>query len=437
MERAKFSKFGAIAVIAGSAVGLGNIWRFPYMVATNGGAAFILLYILFVVLICLPVMIAELTIGRKYKKDAYGAVVCTLNERKLPVVGKILGCLYVILPLLVISYYCVIGGSTIDYFMRSLGIHIPENTGTFIMWAIIFLAMCAAIVFTGVKKGIEKFSKLMMPVLFVIVVLIAVRSMTMPANPGTEYTSADGMAFLFKPDFSKITVKTCIAALGQAFFSLSLGCGVLVNYGSYINPEHSLTKTAAQIALSDLIFAIIAGCAVIPAVFALKADPMAILADNSDSKLVFNILPDVFPSMPMGSCINALFFFALILAAITSAISQFEVPVGFLNEEKGLSRRKSVIIIFLISAILNTLCAVRGNILNAIDGLCANWLMPLGGILATVLAAWVLSKKDFFDEISSNGSVKVSVKSVNALNFLIRYIAPAGILVVFLSQIIK
>ncbi len=433
MERDKFSRFGALVVIAGSAVGLGNIWRFPYMVATNGGAAFILLYIFFVLIICLPVMVAELSIGRRSRCNAYRALDKLSSAPAAKAAGRGFGLMYVLIPTLILSYYCVIGGSTVDYFLRACGITAHGGNGMQLLWTLIFLLLTAAVVAGGVKGGIEKFSKIMMPLLFIIVLLIALRSATLPAT-GSGWTARDGLDFMFRPDFSKLGFKSCLAALGQAFFSLSIGSGVLMTYGSYVNPKDKLFKTAGEIAFFDLLFAIIAGCAVIPAVFALEADPVNVLANNTDSRLVFNILPEVFPAMPLGKLIGAVFFFSLILAALTSSISQMEVPVSYLTEEKKLSRPLAVALVFAVAIAIGSACTLRGQVLNALDALCANWLMPLGGIAATVFVGWIMGFDELHDELSSRGLHKTGKLSSRIIHLLIRYIAPIGVLSVFLTQ---
>jgi len=426
------SRFGALVVIAGSAVGLGNIWRFPYMVGTNGGAAFILIYLIFVFVICLPMLISELTIGRRSGKTAFGSLSALTSGAKP---ARYAGYLYLFIPTIVLSYYCVIGGMTIEYFVRSLGIHTVSTPWSAVLWMLAFLGLTGLIVIGGVRDGIERFSKFMMPALFVIVILIAIRSMTLPARGGAAATASEGLAYLFKPDFSKVTSHTVLAALGQAFFSLSIGSGVLMTYGSYINRNDNISKTAAQIAVFDLIFAIIAGCAVIPAVFALKDNPELVLSNNTDSALVFNILPEVFPEMPLGVVVGAFFFFALILAALTSSLSQYEVPVAFLVEEHGISRKKAGLIVFGIAFVIGAACALRGQILGFLDGLCANWLMPLGGVIAVIYVGWLMKREDFHDELSSGGKYAIKDWFVTVLKFLIRYIAPVGVAIVFLTQL--
>lgn len=435
MQREKFgSKFGALVVIAGAAVGLGNIWRFPYMVGTNGGAAFIIIYLIFVALICIPCMVAEMSIGRRSSRDAVGAFSVLAPQKPL---WKGAGFLYVLIPTLILSYYCVIGGLTIDYFLRSLGICLPQSSAMSVFWMVVFLLITAGVVIGGVQKGIERFSKVMMPLLFLIVIFIAVRAMTLPAREGASATALDGVRFLFKPDFSKVTMKTCLDALGQAFFSLSLGSGVLMTYGSYVRKKDSLFNTASSIAISDLVFALIAGCAIIPAVFALNADPMAVLSNNTDSALVFNILPQVFPMMPLGGILEAFFFFALIIAALTSSVSLFEVPVCCAIEQTKLSRKAACAIVAVVIFLLGLLSALRGTTLNFIDALCANWLMPLGGLLALIFVGWTMKKSDFEDELTNGGMHLAHPRFLKVLRFAICYLAPTGVLAVFLFQLLK
>lgn len=435
MEREKFSsKFGALMVIVGSAVGLGNIWRFPYMVGANGGAAFILLYIAFAVIICLPVMLAEITIGRKSRTNAYEGMY-RLSEGKRRWKG--MSAIYLITPTLITFFYCVIGGMTIEFFFRSFGFDIPSGPLMTLLWTLLFLGCNAVIIMGGVQKGIERSSKVMMPVLFVLVVLMAVRSVTLPSSAEASSTALDGVKFLFRPDFSKITAQTAIAALGQAFFSLSLGSGVLMTYGSYVGSHLNIRTISWQIVLSDMFFALIAGLAVIPAVFALKADPATVLSNNLDSALIFNILPEVFPMMPLGGLLQALFFFALFLAALTSSISQFEVPVAVLMSDGRMSRKKASYILLAVFTVGCTICSVFPRAITIFDAIASNWLLPLGGVFAVVFIGWFYSKEEFRNELSSGVLYPLRKKLFGFIMFLIRFVAPAGILAIFLSQIIK
>lgn len=432
MERENFSsKFGALMVITGSAVGLGNIWRFPYMVGANGGAAFILLYIFFVVAICLPVMIAETTIGRRSRTSAFNGIHTLSGGRKA---WKWLSIIYLVAPTIITFFYCVIGGYTIEYFFLSLGLKLPWEGYNTLIWALTFLALNGIIIMGGVQKGIERFSKVMMPMLFLIIVLMAVRAMTLPSAPGISGTAADGVRFLFNPDFSKITAKTAIAALGQAFFSLSIGSGVLMTYGSYLGRSYNIRIISWQIALSDMFFAIIAGLAVIPSVFALKADPSVVLSNNTDSALVFNILPEVFPMMPLGEILQPLFFFALILAALTSSISQFEVPVSYLVTNGKISRTKASLVLLAVFAMGCSLCALVPKAIQIFDAMASNWLLPIGGLLAVMFLGWFYSREEFKDEFTSNGRYPIKDWIFKLFLVLVKYVSPIGILAIFLSQ---
>lgn len=433
MEREKFSsKFGALMVIIGSAVGLGNIWRFPYMVGANGGAAFILLYILFAVIICLPVMLAEISIGRKSRTNAFGGMYRLSGEKKF---WKGASLLYLVTPCLITFFYCVIGGMTIEFFFRSFGLNIPSGPWWTLLWTLLFLGCNAVIIMGGVKDGIERSSKIMMPMLFVIIVLMALRSITLPSSTEATTGALDGVKFLFRPDFSKITAQTAIAALGQAFFSLSLGSGVLMTYGSYVERHYNVRTISWQIVLSDMGFAIIAGIAVIPAVFALKADPAAVLSDNMDSALVFEILPEVFPMMPLGGVLQPLFFFALFLAALTSSISQFEVPVAAVMNDGKVSRKKASLILLAVFTVGCTICSLVPKTISIFDAIASNWLLPIGGVLAVIFIGWFYSKEEFRSELSSGDLYPTGNRLFGFVLLLIKYIAPLGVLAIFLSKI--
>ena len=321
MSRDSFgSRFGALVAMAGSAVGLGNLWRFPYLVGENGGAAFIIVYIVFVFLLCLPIFISEFVIGRMSQKNAYAA----FRDLSGGSAWRWAGLMTVIVPLIVASYYCVIGGWAFEYLFKACTFSFTGEASQAAMstmfadfvsapWAPVichglFLLATTLIVVVGIKDGIEKFSKVMMPVLFVIVLAIAVYSLTLPgAGAGLEY--------LFRPDFSKIDGRACASALGQAFFSLSLGFGTIMTYASYVDKKENIMFQSSSTAIADTLFAMIAGVAIMPAVFAFGINP------QSGPGLVFETLPFVFGQMPGGGIIAILFFVALIVAALTSSIS--------------------------------------------------------------------------------------------------------------------
>jgi len=459
-ERENFSSsLGSLLVLAGSAVGLGNIWRFPYMLGEYGGGAFIFVYLLCMVLVSLPILLVEISLGRRSQKTAYGSLGALDKGGK---VWKRFGFLFVLIPTITVSYYSVIGGWTVKYFVDSCSMKfVPEASalditgmfGTFVSstWSPliyhgIFMLVVCLIIALGVQKGIEKFSKVMMPVLFVIMVLLAVRSMTVPAQEGISETARDGIRYLFTPDFSKINGSMFAAALGQAFFSLSIGMGIMLTYGSYLNRSENLFKKSVYTSASDLVFAIIAGCAVIPAMFAYG------MYSNPDMPvkgpgLVYQTLPVVFSQMPLGSLVAILFFFAVILAALTSAMSLFEVPVSYLIESKKMSRPAACAIVFVLTYSVGLLCSLSFGVLSGVtvadmclfdglDFLTANYLMPLAGLVVVLFAGWRMKKSDLMEEITNGGELKGVKKAFPVIYFLVRYVAPIGVAAIFIASFI-
>lgn len=438
------SRFGALVAMAGSAVGLGNLWRFPYLVGENGGAAFIIVYILLSFLICLPIFISEFVIGRRSQKNAYAA----FRDLSGGSEWRWIGLFTVIVPLIVLSYYSVIGGWSVEYLLKSLTFsfsdasRITMNTifTDFVSstWAplathTVFLLFTTLIVIVGIKDGIEKFSKVMMPLLFIIVVAIAIYSLMLPgASAGVDY--------LFRPDFSKIDAKACASALGQAFFSLSLGFGTIMTYASYVSKGDNIMTQSAATAISDLMFALIAGVAIMPAVFAFGIDPQA------GPGLVFETLPYIFGQMPAGGLIAILFFAALLVAALTSSISMLEVAVAYLVEEKKFSRVWACITLFVICWIVGALCSLSfgplselringGNIFDFFDSLSSNVLMTLGSLFTVLFVGWRLKRTDIYDEFTNGGTLSTNARIFGVLWFLIRYICPLAIISIFLVGI--
>lgn len=430
--------------MAGSAVGLGNLWRFPYLVGENGGAAFIIVYILLSFLICLPIFVSEFVIGRRSQKNAYAA----FRDLSGGSEWRWVGLFTVIVPLIVLSYYSVIGGWSVEYLLKSLSFsfsdasRITMNTmfTDFVSstWAplathTVFLLFTTLIVIVGIKDGIEKFSKVMMPLLFMIVVAIAIYSLTLPgASAGVDY--------LFRPDFSKIDAKACASALGQAFFSLSLGFGTIMTYASYVSKGDNIMTQSAATAISDLMFALIAGVAIMPAVFAFGIDPQA------GPGLVFETLPYIFGQMPAGGLIAILFFAALLVAALTSSISMLEVAVAYLVEEKRFSRVWACITLFVICWIVGALCSLSfgplsdiringGNLFDFFDSLSSNVLMTLGSLFTVLFVGWRLKRTDIYDEFTNGGALSTNVRIFGVLWFLIRYICPLAIISIFLVGI--
>lgn len=448
MKRENFgSQFGAIMAMTGSAVGLGNLWRFPYMVGVYGGAAFVLVYIIMVFLLCLPILNSEMIIGRRSQTNAFRAF------RKLaPGTGwKWAGVLMIFTPLVVLSYYSVIGGWSIEYLYKSVCFDFTAVSRTredldgifsgYIssVWAPIaghtlFLGATALIVILGVKKGIENFGKVMMPLLFVLVILIAVRAATLPG-------AGEGFAYLFRPDFSKITPEVCAAALGQGFFSLSVGFGIMLTYASYMNKGDSIGKSSLMIATSDLLFALIASCAIMPAVFAFGLSPEA------GPSLLFEVLPFIFSQMPAGGVIAILFFVALLVAALTSSVSILEVGVAWLVEEKRMSRKKASLVIFVGTWILGVICSLSfgplshirifGDIIfDFLDKFSSNVLMTVGALVIVLFVGWKMKKEDVRSEFTNGGTLRTEGRLFGIMYFIIRYAAPAAILVIMISNLI-
>lgn len=441
------SKFGTLVAMAGSAVGLGNLWRFPYLVGENGGAAFIIVYILLGFLICLPIFVSEFIIGRRSQKNAFAA----FRDLSDGSAWRWVGLFTVIVPLIVLSYYSVIGGWSVEYLIKSLTFSFTGGSSRaqistmfsgFVSstWAplgvhTVFLLITTVVVMIGIKDGIEKFSKVMMPLLFVIVLTIAIYSVTLPG-------ASAGIDYLFHPDFSKIDAKACAAALGQAFFSLSLGFGTILTYASYASKSDNIMTQSASTAISDLMFALIAGVAIMPAVFAFGIDP------QSGPGLVFETLPYVFGQMPAGGVVAILFFLALLVAALTSSISMLEVAVAYLMEEKKFSRLTACITLFVICWIVGALCSLSfgplshikidgGNLFDFFDSLSSNVLMTLGSLFTVLFVGWRLKKTDIYDEFTNGGTLSANAKMFGVLWFLIRYICPLAIILIFLTNLLS
>ncbi len=443
MARDSFgSRFGALVAMAGSAVGLGNLWRFPYLVGENGGAAFIIVYILISFVLCLPIFISEFVIGRRSQKNAFAAFRDLSGGSR----WKLVGLFTIIVPLIVLSYYSVIGGWSVEYLFKSLSFSFTgESRSTFstmfasfvsspwtpLLCHTAFLLITTLIVAVGIKDGIEKFSKVMMPLLFLIVVAIAVYSVTLPGAKA-------GLDYLFNPDFSRINGKSVAAALGQSFFSLSLGFGTIMTYASYVDKKENIMFQSTATAVSDLMFAMIAGVAIMPAVFAFGLDP------QSGPGIVFETLPYVFGQMPGGSVIAILFFVALLVAALTSSISMLEVAVAYLVEEKKISRRWACVILFVVCWLVGALCSLSfgplsdiqisgRNLFDFFDNLSSNVLMTLGSLFTVLFVGWRLKKTDIYDEFTNGGTLSRNAKIFGVLWFLIRYVCPVVIIVIFVS----
>ena len=450
-ERENFgSRMAVIMAFAGSAIGLGNIWRFPYLVGQDGGAAFVVVYVLSTLVISLPIFFAESVVGRRSGANCRGAFISLGKGTAWPY----LGFLMVFTPLWIVSYYSVVGGWSLEYLVQALRLDFirtpPEalngSFGRFISktWAplgfhLAFLVVTLMIVALGVKSGIEKFSKICLPVLFVLVVLIAIYSLTLPG-------AQKGAAYLFKPDFSKLTLQSCLDALGQSFFSLSLGMGIVITYSSYVSKKENLMVSGVGTAVSDLLFAILAGVAIMPAVFAAGIEP------GSGPGLIFDTLPYIFAQMglkmPVLSSIAAILFFVTILfAALTSSISLIEVGVAYLTEERGFKRGWACVFLFFITGILGGLCSLSFGpladvkvfgmgLFDLFDTLASNVFLTVGGLLVVIFVGWKMPRADVFDELTNGGTKRRNVRLFNFFYFLIRYVAPVGVLILILSSLL-
>lgn len=446
-QREEFSSnLVVILAMAGSAIGLGNIWRFPYMVGEYGGAAFIIIYTISCLFIALPIFFAETIIGRRGRSDTFGSI------KKLAPGSRwhFLGFLTIVTPIIVLSYYSVVGGWSIHYLFRSFSpLFSTQGTSSFaefissaeapILSHSIFIILVAAVVLAGIRKGIEKFNKLTMPMLFLLILVIVVYSLTLPgATKGVEY--------LVHPDFSKITPDVITAALGQAFFSLSLGVGTVLTYASYMRKRDNILVLGLGTAGFDLFFALLAGFAVMPAVFAAGISPA------SGPGVVFETLPFVFSKMGGAAIwltvtISAIFFLSVLFAALTSAISMMEVGVAYLVEERGLKRSRAVVAISIFAWIVGILCSLSfgpladvhifGNsIFDFLDKLCSNWMMPLGGLLFTLFVGWKMPSAEVLDEFSNGGKKKFNVAVYPVVRFLLRYVVPVAIVVIFITSVL-
>jgi len=431
-------RFAVLVALVGSAVGLGNLWRFPYLVGRNGGAAFILIYIVIALLICLPMMLSEGIIGRRA-----GANVFRSFKKLAPGSGWwLIGIGTIITTSLIISFYSVVGGWIIYFLVKSATLQLSgdatANGGIFtslisspiepLVYTAIFLFATGGIISMGVKSGIEKVSKILMPLLFVCTVIIAVESLMLPG-------SSKGVEFLFKPDFSKVTAETVFQALGQAFFSMSLGCGIIITYSSYIKKNEHIVTTSFITSCMDTLFALIAGLAIMPAVFAFGQEPA------QGPGLLFVILPDIFTKIPGGEVIAILFFVVVFVAAVTSSISLLEIDVAFLSEEFGWSRAKSATISSSIIFIFSVLCSLSmgplkdftiagKTIFDLFDYVTANILMTVCSLGCVLFAGWKLKREDIIDELTNAGKLKISPATVSFFIFSIRYIAPAAIIII-------
>lgn len=427
-------------------MGLGNIWRFPTEVGNNGGAAFIFIYLCFVFLLAMPVMLAEFVIGRGSKANTVGAY-RTLAPGKPWIVAGFMG---VLGGILVLSFYSVVAGWTLHYTVESVANNLTagqdfgalfnqfvSNPWKPLIFQILFLLMTHFVVARGVERGIERFSKVMMPVLLVIIVVLMCCSLTMPG-------AGDGLHYLLRPDFSKVTTGVVLSAMGQAFFSLSVGLGCLATYASYFRPEMPLVSSAFSVCVLDSLVAILSGFIIFPAVFSVPG-----VSPDAGPGLVYITLPHVFneafASMPLlGYLFSGMFYVLLLLAALTSTISMHEIATAFIHENYHLSRQRAAVLVTLICMLLGAACSLsfgpwsdvkiwNRGFFDLFDFLTAKFIMPLGGILITMFVEWYLDRQFVVDQLTNGGTLRV--RGLRVLLFLIRWVAPIGVGIVFLNEI--
>ncbi len=429
--RASFGgKLSVILVAAGSAIGLGALWRFPYIAGKHGGAAFLLVFLLSIFVVGIPAMLAEFAVGRSTKKNAVGAF------RALSKRWSWLGYSGVLGALLISGYYYIIAGWSLEYFVNSLTGGIFGSPLTFkeqfdvfqgswrpLLCAIIFILMTHFIVSRGVEKGIEKAAKFMMPLLLIILVIMAVRVAFMPG-------ASEGYRFFLSCDFAEaFKAETIMMAIGQAFFSLSVGMGCMVTYASYFKQDNNMVSTAFNVSVLTLLVSVLAGLVIFPAVFSAGLQP------TEGPALVFVTLPEIFKGMPLAAVWSAIFFLLVILASLTSTISFHEVLTAYFAEEFSLTRKKAAMLTTVISIVLSavTFFSLFGiDFFNIFDYITANVLMPLGAMFTCIMVVWFM-KKDFMkSELTNNGTCNRSLTPV--ILFMLRYITPVLILYIFIKN---
>ena len=430
------SKLGIIAAAAGSAVGLGNIWRFPSQAADGGGALFIFLYVGCIIFFGIPLMMGEFLIGRSGRANASGSF-----EKLAPGTSwKWIGRMGIVTAFFILGFYMVVCGWTLEYVVQSISGNLmksesfSDNFGNLlenplrqIIWMVIFTLLTAFFILAGVKRGIEQSAKILMPVLFLLLLILGIRSITLNG-------AQEGLSFLFKPSLENVKSTIFLDAIGQAFFSLSLGMGCMTTYGSYFRDDSNLRNTAMQVSLLDSLVAILAGIVIFPAAFALTQSPDTIVSTlvAGGPGLLFITIPDLFHQLPLSSLWATLFFVLLGIAALTSTISLLEVVTTFLHEEFHMLRRNAVILTSMGVVVLGVISSFSSQFFNILDYTSAKIMLPLGGLFISLFIGWRLDKKITHAQLTNNGSLPISIKFVKLYIFILRFIAPAAIISIFI-----
>ena len=445
--RANFgSRLGIVLATAGSAVGLGNVWRFPYMTGQNGGAAFLIVYIGCVLLLGIPCMINEFIIGRHAQANTARAYTKLAGGGPWSAVGY----LGVLTGFLITGYYAVVSGWCLQYIFASLMGHLKgdatyiteyfaefvSNPWKPIVWMLTFFAITHTVIVCGVEKGIERASKLLMPTLFILLLIIVVASCLLPG-------AGEGIVFLFQPDFSKMDSNVFLGALGQSFYSLSLAMGCICTYASYFSRRTNLVQSAVQISIVDSMVAILAGLMIFPAAFSVGVNP------DSGASLVFITLPNVFQqafaTMPTVGYVVALAFYALLaLAALTSLMSLHEVSTAFFHEELHIRRRWGALIVTLSCAVIGCFCSLSFchtelslfgmSLFDLFDYVTGQIFLPVGGFLTCLFVGWVIPRKIITSEFTNEGTLRVPRWALRGYLFSVRFLCPLCILLIFLHQ---
>lgn len=437
-RRAQFStRLGVIATTVGSAVGLGNVWRFPYEAGTHGGGAFMLCYIFFVLIIGVPVICAEFIMGREYRSGILGCYRGASGGRR----WDIFGYAGVIGGIMILSFYSVVAGWTMEYCVEAATGQLTATAagdlhdsftgfitgGHSVLWTVIFLAVNAAVALGGVKKGIERISNILMPVLVVVILACCVNSLTLQG-------AREGLTFLFKPDFDQLTPSVILSAMGQAFFSLSIGLGCMMTYASYFRDDTFLIGSAVTIGALDTVIAILAGIIIFPAVFTFGMSP------TQGPTLVFEVLPAIFGQLAGGGFWATLFFVLLFIGSLTSTISMSEIFISFIGDHTGLNRRRSTLLTTGIAMVLGVLCALsfgplaRLNLFNIFDYVSSNILLPVGGMAVSLFVGWRLDPAVFQRQMRSGRHIPAVV--TRAILFCLRFVAPIGIAIILIAGLI-
>ena len=445
-DRGNFgSKLGIVLATAGSAVGLGNVWRFPYMVGENGGAAFILIYIGCILLLGMPGMICEFIVGRNGQTNAVRAYDQLSNGRP----WKLVGYMGILCATIILGFYAVVAGWCLEYLFVSLAGQLQGDAEAVkdyfvnfsgdplkpVIWGVVFILVTHLVVIFGIRNGIERASKCLMPVLLLLLLVLVVASCLLPG-------AMEGVKFLYKPDFTKVNASVFLDALGQAFFSLSLGTACLCTYASYFSKETNLLRSVGQIVLLDTMIAILSGLMIFPAAFSVGVSP------DSGPSLIFITLPNVFHqafgAMPtVGYLISVMFYALLVFAALTSTISMHEIGTAFFTEEYQLPRKKAAWIVTVVTSVLCVFCAwsvgaydiqlLGLSLMDFCDQLTANFMLPLGGMLTCLFVGWYIPRKTVYDQFTNNGSFNQLF--FPAFLFAVRFICPLAILLLFLHQL--